>query len=108
MGIGLVRKSGCGKSTAIGLILRFYDVENAFATNILLGKLDALEREVLEAAKAANVHEFISQIIERRVQNGMWGNWGAAIRRAKVEDGNCKGYISEPEHTTIGRGNECS
>lgn len=92
--IGLVGKSGCGKSTVIGLIQRFYDVESgsvkvdgvdirqldiqwyrrhtalvsqepviysgSIRDNIVIGKLDASENEVVEAARAANAHEFIS------------------------------------------------
>lgn len=91
---GLVGKSGCGKSTVIGLIQRFYDVEmgtvkvdgvdireldlqwyrrqmalvnqepvlysGSIRDNIVFGKLDASENEVVEAARAANAHEFIS------------------------------------------------
>ncbi|MED6150567.1 ATP-binding cassette, sub-B (MDR TAP), member 8 [Stylosanthes scabra] len=94
--IGLVGKSGCGKSTVIALIQRFYDVERGFVKvdnvdireldiqwcrqhtalvsqepvlysgtirdNILFGKQDATENEVVEAAKAANAHEFISGV----------------------------------------------
>lgn len=92
--VGLVGKSGCGKSTVIGLIQRFYDVEmgsvrvdgidirgldiqwyrrqmalvsqepvifsGTIRDNIVFGKLDASESEVVEAARAANAHEFIS------------------------------------------------
>ncbi|XP_023531116.1 putative ABC transporter B family member 8 [Cucurbita pepo subsp. pepo] len=94
--VGLVGKSGCGKSTVIGLILRFYDVGKGWVKvdgvdiremdlqwyrkhvalvsqepviysgtirdNILFGKLDASENEVVEAARAANAHEFISSL----------------------------------------------
>ncbi|GLT48511.1 hypothetical protein SLA2020_221320 [Shorea laevis] len=94
--IGLVGKSGCGKSTVIGLIQRFYDVESgsvkvdgvdireldiqwyrrhtalvsqepviysgSIRDNIVFGKLDASENEVVEAARAANAHEFISAL----------------------------------------------
>ncbi|XP_022754975.1 putative ABC transporter B family member 8 [Durio zibethinus] len=96
--IGLVGKSGCGKSTVIGLIQRFYDVEvgsvkadgidireldvqwyrrqmalvsqepvlysGSIRENIVFGKLDASENEVVEAARAANAHEFISALKE--------------------------------------------
>lgn len=92
--VGLVGRSGCGKSTVIALLQRFYDVERGsikvdgvdirqfdlqwyrrhmalvsqepviysgtIRDNILLGKLDASENEVVEAARAANAHEFIS------------------------------------------------
>lgn len=91
--IGIVGKSGCGKSTVIGLIERFYDVDHgsvkvdgvnirlldiqwyrrhmalvgqepviysgSIRENITLGKLDASENEVVEAARASNAHEFI-------------------------------------------------
>ncbi|GKV06704.1 hypothetical protein SLEP1_g18558 [Rubroshorea leprosula] len=94
--IGLVGKSGCGKSTVIGLIQRFYDVESgsirvdgvdireldiqwyrnhttlvsqepviysgSIRDNIVFGKFDASENEVVEAARAANAHEFISAL----------------------------------------------
>ncbi|OMO82685.1 hypothetical protein CCACVL1_11808 [Corchorus capsularis] len=96
--VGLVGKSGCGKSTVIGLIQRFYDVEmgsvkvdgidireldvqwyrkqmslvsqepviysGSIRDNIMFGKLDATENEVVEAARAANAHEFISALKE--------------------------------------------
>lgn len=94
--VGLVGESGCGKSTVIGLIQRFYDVEQgsvrvdgmdvreldvhwyrkhmalvsqepviysgSIRDNIVFGKLDASENEVVEAARAANAHEFISSL----------------------------------------------
>lgn len=92
--VGLVGKSGCGKSTVMALIQLFYDVDNGsvridgvdireldilwyrkqtalvsqepviysgtMQENILLGKLDASETELVEAAQAANAHDFIS------------------------------------------------
>ncbi|CAL1267612.1 unnamed protein product [Larinioides sclopetarius] len=94
--IALVGSSGCGKSTIIQLILRFYDTvegsveidENnvkvlnvgwlrsnigfvgqepvlfstTIAENIRYGKNDATLEEIEEAAKLANVHDFISNL----------------------------------------------
>ncbi|ESQ34068.1 hypothetical protein EUTSA_v10006582mg [Eutrema salsugineum] len=96
--LAVVGSSGSGKSTVIGLIMRFYDANNGnlfidgqgiktlnlrslrkklalvqqepalFSTtiheNIRYGKENASEAEIIEAAKAANAHEFISRMAQ--------------------------------------------
>ncbi len=106
--IAIVGKTGCGKTTLINLIMRFYDVKDgsieigftdinntqltadirnvtrkslrasygmvlqetwlkrgSIKDNIILGKPDATDEEIIAAAKAAHAHSFI-----KRLQNG--------------------------------------
>ena len=94
--VALVGDSGCGKSTCLQLLQRFYDPENGhvkidsrslkdlnldwlrkqigvvnqepslFGTtikeNILFGKSDATDDEIVAAAKSANAHNFIMKL----------------------------------------------
>ncbi|XP_076926652.1 putative ABC transporter B family member 8 [Bidens hawaiensis] len=126
--IGLVGKSGCGKSTVIALIQRFYDADRGtvkvdrvdirmlniewyrkhmalvsqepvlysgtIRDNIMFGKMDASEHELVEAAKAANAHAFISSLKdgydtecgERGVQLSGGQKQRISIARAIIRD----------------------
>jgi ATP-binding cassette, subfamily B, multidrug efflux pump len=102
--IGLVGRSGAGKSTIVNLLLRFFDVEQgrvlidgqdiAYATqdslraqigmvtqdtsllhrsvrdNILYGRPDATDAEMIAAAKRAEAHDFIVGLSDPKGRKG--------------------------------------
>lgn len=102
--IGLVGRSGAGKSTIVNLLLRFYDVSGgkvlidgvdvsqvqqeslrgnigvvsqdtsllhrSVRENIVYGRPDATDAEMIEAAKLAEAHEFIESLEDSKGNKG--------------------------------------
>ncbi len=94
--VAIVGPTGCGKTTLINLLMRFYDVnsgtirvsgvpvkdmtrsslrssygmvlqetwlkEGTIRENICMGKPDATDEEIMEAAKASHAHNFIKRL----------------------------------------------
>ena len=102
--VGLVGRSGAGKSTMMNLLLRFHDAEQGAITvdgqdvagvtqdslrgqigvvtqdnsllhrsiraNILYGRPSATEAEMVEAAKRAEAHDFIADLVDPKGRTG--------------------------------------
>ena len=102
--VGIVGRSGAGKSTFVNLLLRFYDVEQGSITidgqdirtvtqdslrinigmvtqdtsllhrsirdNILFGRPDATEDQMIQAAQQAQAHEFIQTLRDIKGRTG--------------------------------------
>ncbi|KAK3121040.1 hypothetical protein QOZ80_8BG0645170 [Eleusine coracana subsp. coracana] len=126
--VALVGSSGCGKSTVISLLQRFYDptsgdifidghnikkldlkylrrniasvsqepslFSGTIKDNLRIGKMEAADEEITEAAMTANVHSFISklpneyltEVGERGVQLSGGQKQRIAIARAMLKD----------------------
>ena len=65
--VGLVGRSGAGKSTIVNLLLRFYDVEHG---RVLVDDQHATDTEMIDAAKRAEAHDFIMNLADAKGRTG--------------------------------------
>ncbi|MGM1034093.1 MAG: hypothetical protein ACQEXK_16680 [Bacillota bacterium] len=61
--------------------------------NIVYGKLNATDDEIIESAKAANAHDFISAFPDG--YDSQIRAWGQAFRRTKTAHCHCQGTFEK-------------
>ncbi|MDD6658653.1 MAG: ABC transporter ATP-binding protein [Eubacteriales bacterium] len=115
--VAIVGPTGCGKTTLINLLMRFYDPQNGtisvdgintqditrnslrqnfgmvlqdtwlksgtIADNIRLGKDDATDEDIIEAAKKAHAHSFIKRLPDG--YNTMIGEDGGSLSQGQKQ-----------------------
>jgi len=92
--IGLVGRSGAGKTTLTNILLRFYDVEKGavkigdvnIRENIAYSKPKASDEEIIEAAKRANAWEFIQTLVDNQGQVGLDAQVGERGVKAAIQE----------------------
>mmetsp|Transcript_84198 Transcript_84198/g.126234 ORF Transcript_84198/g.126234 Transcript_84198/m.126234 type:complete len:1341 (+) Transcript_84198:186-4208(+) len=130
--LGLVGRSGCGKSTVLQLVLKFYNCtggnmslsdngefkdlnvnwlrrqigyvgqqptlfHGTIRENILLGKPDATEEELVTAAKAAHVHDFVTHELAKGYDTDIGAGGGQLSGGQKQRIAIARAIIQNPK-----------